>query len=449
MSTPLMISISGVRGIVGESLTPQVALRWAEAFGAKCRPGPVVVGGDSRVSSVMMRAAAFSGLAGSGARIIDVGIVPTPTVSMALRHHGAGGGIAITASHNPAEWNAFKFFGADGLFLDENSGARLRAAVESDRSFSVSAMEIGTYGKDEEAVTRHVEAVLKIPFLDLPQLKKRRFRVGLDAVCGAGGDLLSRLLDRLGCKVSGFHLEPSGRFPRNPEPIPEHLGDVGRAMKNAGVDIGFVADPDADRLAVILETGECAGEESTLVAATDLTLRHAKGSVVANCSTTQALDDVAAKYGVTITRTKVGEAHVAREIVRVGAVIGGEGNGGVMLPMIHPARDAAVGMVLILQALLESRQSVSDYFATLPRYHMIKRRISFSSLDELKSRLETLEQRANLGKPDRLDGLKWSNDEGWVQARASNTEPIVRVIAEAGDPQTAERLARQVTDALG
>lgn len=448
VKAPLMISVSGVRGIVGDSLTADVALRWAEAFGSLCQPGPVVVGGDSRVSRVMMRAAAFSGLAGAGAKIIDAGIVPTPTIGLAVRHHRARGGIAITASHNGAEWNAFKFYGADGLFLGEDSGKRLRELVESERSFGVSAAEVGMYEKDENAVARHLEEVMAIPFLNVSEIKKRRFRVGLDAVCGAGGELLSKLLERLGCDVRGFHLDPTGVFPRNPEPVPENLRDVGLAMREANVEIGFVADPDADRLVVMLENGECAGEEQTLVAAADVTLRHERGGIVANCSTTRALDDLANKYNVPIARTKVGEAHVARKMIETGAVIGGEGNGGVMLARVHPARDAAVGIALILQALLESNASASAYFSSLPRYDMVKRKIVFDDPTRMKKSLERLNEALSLGEPDRLDGLKWSTDAGWVQARASNTEPIVRVIAEATERGEAERIADLVVKAL-
>lgn len=448
VDSPLMISVSGVRGIIGKSLTPQVALRWAEAFGHLCKPGPVIVGGDSRISKWMMRAAAFAGLSGSGSSIVDVGIVSTPTIGLAVEHHHARGGIAITASHNPIEWNAFKFYGDDGIFLDEAQGNGLRAMVESNRHFSVSAVEIGAFGKDDLAFYRHLDAVLAIPFLKKAELHSRRFRVGLDAVNGAGGALLKALLEELGCEVVGFHLEPTGIFPRNPEPVSEHLRDVGAAMKAANVEIGFVVDPDADRLAVILETGQPAGEELTVVAASDLVLRYTQGPLVANCSTTRALDDVAARYGVSVTRTKVGEAHVARKMKEIGAVIGGEGNGGVMLPSVHAARDAAVGIALILQAVLESEKSASAYFSSLPRYHMVKQRVAFEELNFLRRALESAESRVQLGEADHLDGLKWNLPQAWVQVRASNTEPILRVFAEARDEAEALSLANTVVSVL-
>ncbi len=439
-----MVSVSGVRGVVGDSLTAELVLKWTMAFGARCKPGPVVVGGDSRVSKTMMRAATFAGLAAAGSSIIDVGIVPTPTVALAVKHHHARGGIAITASHNPAEWNALKFYNSEGLFLSEAEGQELRALVESTDVNTLSAFEIGVYEKDEAAVHRHIERVLAIPFLKRDELRARKFRVGLDTVNGAGGELLAALLTEFGCEVVGFNLEPTGKFPRNPEPLPQHLREVANAMHAAKVDIGFVADPDADRLAVILEDGRPAGEEQTLVAAADVALRYVHGPVVANCSTTMALDDIAEKYDVPMFRTKVGEAHVARKMLDVNAVIGGEGNGGVILPFVHPARDAATGIALILQGLLEFGGTASNYFAMLPQYYMAKKRKEFTDLATLRAALEEIEAAAPFGTPDRLDGLKWEMPEAWVQVRASNTEPIVRVYAEASSETEAEKYASEV-----
>ncbi len=439
-----MVSVSGVRGIVGDSLTAELVLQWTMAFGARCRPGPVVVGGDSRVSKTMMRAATFAGLAAAGSNIIDVGIVPTPTVALAVKHHNARGGIAITASHNPAEWNALKFYNSEGLFLSEAEGKELRTMVESADVGTLGAFDIGVYEKDEAAVRRHLERVLAIPFLKRDELRARKFRVGLDTINGAGGELLSMLLSQLGCEVAGFYLEPTGKFPRNPEPLPQHLRDVANAMQAAKVDIGFVADPDADRLAVILEDGRPAGEEQTLVAAADLALRYMRGPVVANCSTTMALDDIAEKYDVPMFRTKVGEAYVARKMLEVKAVIGGEGNGGVILPFVHPARDAATGIALILQGLLEFGGTASSYFAMLPQYYMAKKRKEFSDLTALRAALDEIEALSPFGVPDRLDGLKWEMPAAWVQVRASNTEPIVRVYAEASTEAEAEKYASEI-----
>lgn len=439
-----MISVSGVRGIVGSSMTAEVCLRWAQAFGHSCAPGPVVVGGDSRVSKTMMRAATISGLASSGASIIDVGIVSTPTVSLAVERHRAAGGIAITASHNPAEWNALKFYGSDGLFIDEERGKELRSAVESGESFDVDAFHVGTYERDELAVERHITAVFSLPFLKIDEIKARKFRVGLDAVSGAGGELIGKLLEQLGCDVVGFHLEPSGRFPRSPEPIEENLADVCTAMKAANVEIGFVLDPDADRLALIRSDGRPAGEELTLCASALAVLPHVQGPVVANCSTSLALRDIAKRFGREYFETKVGEAHVAKRMLEVGAAFGGEGNGGVMLPLIHASRDAAIGVALVLQALHNFGRTSAELFDAMPKYHLVKKKREFSSIAEQRRAIEQLGGTEILGRPDTLDGLKWSTDRSWVQARASNTEPIVRVFAEAETRIEAENLTNEV-----
>ncbi|MCC6476518.1 phosphoglucosamine mutase [bacterium] len=445
---PLMISVSGVRGIVGKSMTAEVCLRWTQAFGSTLAPGPVVVGGDSRISKTMMRAATIAGLSSAGCHVIDVGVVPTPTVSLAVEYHRARGGIAITASHNPAEWNALKFYGADGLFIDELTGKALRALVESENKFERDAYSVGHYERDELAVVRHVNAVLGLPFLRVNDLRARRFRVGLDAVNGAGGELLTKLLEALGCEVIGFHLEPHGQFPRTPEPIAENLKDVCSAMHDAQVEIGFVLDPDADRLALIRSDGKPAGEELTLVASALAVLPHVQGPVVANCSTSRALQDVANKFNRDFFETKVGEAHVGRKMLDVQAAIGGEGNGGVMLPMIHASRDSAVGAALVLQALLEFKGASAVFFDSLPQYHLAKFKREFSSLAEQSAALEKVRSNSPFGSATTLDGLKWSLDNGWVQVRASNTEPILRIFAEAPSKNAAEKLAAEILSLL-
>ncbi|MCB9391495.1 MAG: phosphoglucosamine mutase [Calditrichaeota bacterium] len=443
-----MISISGVRGIVGDSMTAEVCLRWAQAFGQQCAPGPVVVGGDSRISKTMMRAATIAGLASSGASIVDLGIVSTPTVSLAVEYHRARGGIAITASHNPAEWNALKFYGGDGLFIDEERGKQLRALVESERAFDVDAFSVGGYERDEFSVERHVNAVLGLPFLRVDDLRQRKFRVGLDAVHGAGGETLKSLLAALGCDVVGFHLEPTGRFPRAPEPTTENLLPVGKAMRDAEVEIGFVLDPDADRLALIRADGRPAGEELTLCAAALAVLPHVEGPVVVNCSTSLALRDIAAGFQRDYLETKVGEAHVAKRMLEVHAAFGGEGNGGVMFPMIHASRDSAIGAALVLQALLEADTTSDEFFDRMPQYCMVKRKLEFATLDQQRNALAKLAHFTDLGEADTLDGLKWRTSDSWVQARASNTEPIVRIFSEAPTLPEAERLASLVLNYL-
>ncbi len=441
---PLMISISGVRGIVGASMTAEVCLRWAQAFGHTCASGTVVVGGDSRISKTMMRAATISGLASSGVSIIDIGVVPTPTVSLAVEQHRACGGIAITASHNPAEWNALKFYGSDGLFIDEERGKALRVAVESEEQYDVDAFHVGSYQRDELAIERHITAVLGLPFLKLDAIRARKFRVGLDAVNGAGGELMKKLLEQLGCEIVGFHLEPTGKFPRMPEPIAENLTDVCAVMKAADVEIGFVLDPDADRLALIQSDGKPAGEELTLCASALAVLPHVQGPVVANCSTSLALRDIASKFGREYFETKVGEAHVAKKMLEVKASIGGEGNGGVMLPMIHASRDAAIGAALVLQALLEFGGTSADFFDSMPQYHLIKKKREFADLLSQRKALDSLKRVDIFGQAETLDGMKWRIGNAWIQARASNTEPIVRVFAEAATHAEAERLTDEL-----
>ena len=441
---PLMISISGVRGVVGASMTAEVCLRWAQVFGHTCAPGPVVVGGDSRISKTMMRAATISGLASSGVSIIDVGVVPTPTVSLSVEQHRANGGIAITASHNPAEWNALKFYGSDGLFIDEERGKALRVAVESKEPYDVDAFHVGGYKRDELAVERHITAVLGLPFLKPDEIRASKFRVGLDAVNGAGGELMKKLLEQLGCEVVGFHLEPNGKFPRMPEPVAENLTDVCDAMKAADVEIGFVLDPDADRLALIRSDGKPAGEELTLCASALAVLPHVQGPVVANCSTSLALRDIALKFGREYFETKVGESHVAQKMLEVKASIGGEGNGGVMLPMIHASRDAAIGAALVLQALLEFGGTSADFFDSMPQYYLIKKKREFADLLSQRKALDSLNRADIFGQAETLDGLKWRAGNAWIQARASNTEPIVRVFAEAATHAEAERLTDEL-----
>jgi phosphomannomutase len=337
-----------------------------------------------------------------------------------------------------------KFFGPDGLFLSDAEGKSLQRLVESGKFDSVSAQEISLIESDTNAVQRHVDAICSIDFLQIDKLKARKFRVALDTVHGAGGAMLLELLERLGCEVIPFHTEPTGIFPRNPEPTTENLRELSKDVAAAGVDIGFVVDPDADRLAVLLENGEPAGEELTLVAATDIVLRHHPSAVVANASTTRALDDVAEQYNQRVSRTKVGEAHVAAKMMETGAIIGGEGNGGVMFAPVHCVRDSGVGIALILQALLESGETASRLFSSFPYYEFAKERVEMPNLSEAHTRLQTLPEKTGFGEPDRLDGLKWHFDDGWVQARASNTEPIIRVFAEARSRKRARQMTEQI-----
>src|SRR5258708_3127190 len=341
MTDTLMVGVSGVRGIVGKDLTADVVTRWARAFGLWLRegtsaggPGPgtsVVRGREARTSGRMFAAAVTAGLNAVGCDVIDIGLVPTPTVQLAVEHHRAGGGIAITASHNPIEWNALKFIGPDGIFLDGIDGARVQKLVAED------GQGLGTTAKvtrDEGAVERHLDAVLRLPAVDVERIRMRKFTVALDAVRGAGGPVMRTLLERLGCEVAGINLETDGHFPRAPEPIPENLGGLSTLVTRAGAALGIAVDPDVDRLAIVDETGTPIGEDYTLAFAVRAVVAGTgetgdrKRIVVCNLSTSLVVEDAARDCGAEVVRTPVGEVHVARTIVRLGAVIGGGGNGG-------------------------------------------------------------------------------------------------------------------------
>jgi phosphomannomutase len=451
----LMVSVSGVRGRLGEGLTPEVITRFAAAFGAYLREGAgdrrprVVLARDSRTSGPMFSAAVTAGLQSVGCDIIAAGLVPTPTALYAVRHHGADGGIVVTASHNPVEWNALKFASGEGMFLDAEQAPRMRAYV-SERPIPRAGWDaLGTVTADDEAIARHIAAVLAIPFLDVEGLRKRRFKVALECVRGAGARLLPALLERLGCELHGINLEPDGRFTRPPEPVAENLGDLERLVQETGADIGMATDPDADRLSLVSDAGTAIGEDFTLALAAMLVLRHRKGPVVTNLSTSRVLEDVAERAGVPLRRAAVGEINVARAMQREGAVIGGEGNGGVILPEIQLTRDAAVGVALVLQLLLELDRPVHAIVEDLPSYVIVKDKLprDAGSLDAAFGVLES-----QLGAPaaDRQDGLRldWPNERRWLHLRASGTEPILRIIAEAPSAGEARELVERAREAL-
>ncbi|MGH7506371.1 MAG: phosphoglucosamine mutase [Longimicrobiales bacterium] len=450
----LMVSVSGVRGRIGEGLTPEVMARFAAAFGAylaeraQGRPR-VVLARDSRTSGPMFCAAVTAGLQSVGCDILAAGLVPTPTALYAIRHHGADGGIVVTASHNPVEWNALKLASSAGMFLDADEAQGMRAFV-TDRSIPRAGWDgLGTVTPDDGAVRRHLAAVLAIPYLDVPALRRRRFRVALDCVRGAGGVLLPALLEALGCEVIGIDLEPDGRFPRAPEPVAENLVALERLVRESGADIGMATDPDADRLSLVSDAGRAIGEDYTLALAAMLVLRHRKGSVVTNLSTSRILDDVAAGSGSEVRRAPVGEINVARAMERAGAVVGGEGNGGVILPDIHLTRDSAIAAALVLQLLLELERPLHEVIAGLPGYTIVKDKLPRDA-GSLEAAFALLEERLGAPAADRQDGLRldWPAEKRWLHLRASGTEPILRIIAEAPTEIEARRLVSQARDAL-
>jgi phosphomannomutase len=442
-----MISVSGVRGVVGEGLTPELVAAYAGAFGSWCRGGKVIVGRDTRISGEMVRHAVLSGLLAAGCEVQDVGIAPTPTIQLAVESSSAAGGIAITASHNPGQWNALKFFGNDGLFLDETQAAELFALHDGKSVGYVPAANLGKETTYAGAIEDHLCAVLNCPLFDVAEIRKHNFSVAIDTVCGAGGKLIPELLAELGCRVVKLHGELSGLFPHNPEPLPENITELAAAVHAEGCDVGFAVDPDADRLAVVDDSGKPIGEENTLVLAVRLVLHHAKGPVVANVSTTRALDDIARLAGVPIFRSKVGEIHVVRKMQEVGAIIGGEGNGGVIYPHVHYARDSAVGMLMVLQSLVEAQTSLSSLMRSLPHYVITKRKLPIGNADPAQL-LARLADRFSREEQNHIDGLKVEKTMGWFQVRASNTEPILRIYAEGIDELQSQSLADEAVSAV-
>jgi len=470
MSDTLMVGVSGVRGIVGKDITADVVARWAMAFGlwARERRPVVVVGRDARPSGPEFAQAAIAALRRAGCDVIDVGLVPTPTVQLAVEHHHAGGGIAITASHNPIEWNALKFIGPDGIFLDGDAGTRVRALADegagkgrgrgNPKGLPRGRGEGGRVSADAAAVERHLEGVLGLPGLGVAQIRARGLTVALDAVRGAGGVIMPALLERLGCRVVGVNLETDGRFPRAPEPVPEHLGELAALVRGSGADIGMAVDPDVDRLALVDETGAPIGEDYTLAFAVRAVLggkdgRGGKGGtlppmpplsavVVCNLSTSLVVEDAARDCGATVVRTPVGEVHVARKIVELRAPIGGEGNGGVMYPALHVGRDAPVAAALVLALLARTGRRVSEWVAAAPRYAIVKAKAPRGRA-ALDAAYAALRRRFPDAGVDLQDGLRLAWRDRWLHVRPSNTEPIIRLIAEAPSGAEAEQLVNE------
>ncbi|MBN2013425.1 phosphoglucosamine mutase [candidate division KSB1 bacterium] len=435
----LMVSISGVRGIVGEGLTPQVTLNFAQAFGTFLGNGKVVVGRDSRVTGEMMKNAVFAGLLAVGSDIIDIGVCATPTVQMAVEHLGARGGIAITASHNPIEWNALKLIDATGMFLDEQQGQQVIRIVEEKSFDHVTWEKIGKVEKYDMATNDHLDAILKLDFIDAEKIASRKFKVAVDCVNGAGGVIIPELMKRLGCETVYINREPSGVFPRSPEPVPENLKELCKKVKEEKADIGFAVDPDVDRLAIVSEKGKPLGEEYTLALAVNYVAQKKRGPVVVNASVTKAIDDLAKKYRSEVVRTKVGEIHVAKKMKEIEAAIGGEGNGGVILPELHLGRDAPLGIALTLQQLAEFDGSISMLHRMLPQYFQSKKKVELADKATATIIDKIIKQYAK-EKIDLIDGIKIQWDNEWVHIRASNTEPIIRILAEAKSMERADAL---------
>ncbi len=441
----LMVSVSGVRGRVGEALTPEVVAHFAAAFGAyslgRSPSREIVVGRDSRVSGPMFHRVVCAALESVGATIIDIGMAPTPTVQLTVEHHHAAGGLAITASHNPIEWNALKFIGATGLFLDAAEGAEMRKYLDGTIP-RASWDRLGRIRADDDAIARHIEAVLALPHIDVAGIRSHGFTVALDTCHGAGSRIMPQLLERLGCQVYLINGEPHGRFHRPPEPVAENLGELEALVRQTGAAVGFATDPDVDRLAVVGDQGKAIGEDWTLALAAEVVLARSPGVVVTNLSTSRILDDVANRHGGRVERSPVGEVNVAVKMRSTGAVVGGEGNGGVILPDLHLGRDAPLAAALVLQLLHARGGTVSAIVHSYPQYRIVK-----DKLDRPNASLDSVYAALREGFSDAVvdlqDGLRLTWSDRWVHVRPSGTEPIVRVIAEGPTEADAKELVRR------
>jgi len=441
----LIESVSGVRGRVGEALTPEVVARYALAFGVwslrRSKSRVIILGRDTRVSGPIFHRIATASLEAAGAHVIDIGVAPTPTVQLAVEHFHAAGGLAVTASHNPIEWNALKFIASTGLFLDAAEANSLRAFMR-DGVRGATWDELGFTEPDPGALQRHIEAILGLSVIDAEQIRSRRFRVALDTCHGAGSAIMPDLLERLGCEVHVINNTPDGRFHRPPEPVAENLAELEQLVRETGASIGFATDPDVDRLALVADGGRAIGEDYTLAVATHVVLSKQRGVVVTNLSTSRIVDDVASRFNCVVDRAPVGEVNVAVRMRDKGAVVGGEGNGGVILTELHLGRDAPLAAALALQLLAEESVGLSAFLARYPQYAIVKEKLERpdAPLDTVYDALRSAFADASV---DLQDGLRLSWPDRWVHVRPSGTEPIVRVIAEAPTRDAAEALIRQ------
>ncbi len=442
-----MISVAGVRGIVGETFTPILAARFAAAFAAALGPGPVVVGRDARRSGPMVLRAVSAGLMGAGRDVVDVGLATTPATQVAVETLHAAGGIIITASHNPAPWNALKFLSSRGEFLGPEEGARVRETFERGEERWVAFDRLGAERFDDGALDWHLERVLGLEFIQGDRIRSRHLRVVVDGCASVGGIAVPRLLRELGATVVELDCVPDGAFTRELEPLPEHLGALGRKVVEARADFGVAVDPDSDRAAFVDHLGVPLGEEYTVALGSDVVLERKQGPVVTNLSTSRLMDAVCARHGVPLFRTKVGEAHVVAEMHAQGAVAGGEGNGGMIVPAAHYGRDGLVAVALVAQAMAASGKSVRELADGLPRYRMLKEKMARPD-NPWEVAADRLRRRFEGHAIETTDGLRFSRDDEWLHVRPSGTEPVVRFIAESLSEERTRALIEEARNAL-
>ena len=450
----LIKSISGIRGTIGgrpaDNLTPIDIVKFTTAYSRLIKdknPGKritIVVGRDARISGSMVDSLVEGTLLGCGVDVINVGLCTTPGTEMAVITYKADGGIIITASHNPRQWNALKLLNERGEFLDDAEGKEVLAMAE-DVAWNYPTIDhIGKVIRREDFNAKHIEQVLALPLVNVEAVRQRKFKVVVDAVNSVGGVVIPALLKKLGCEVVELNCDPTGEFAHNPEPLPENLTEISEVIRKEGADLGIVVDPDVDRLAFVMENGEMFVEEYTLVAVADYVLKHTKGNTVSNLSSSRALSDVTSRYeGCTYAAAAVGEVNVVKKMKDTGAVIGGEGNGGVIYPELHYGRDALVGVALFLTYFAGLSMSMSELRKTYPAYYASKNKIELTPEINVDLILETIKNRYSNEKVNDIDGVKIDFAENWVHLRKSNTEPIIRVYTEAKTMAEADALAKR------
>jgi phosphomannomutase len=442
-----MISVAGVRGIVGRSLTPPVLARFAAAFAAELPPGEVVVGRDARQSGPMVYRAVASGLMAAGRDVVDLGLATTPATQIAVEQLHAAGGIILTASHNPREWNALKFLSPRGEFLDAETGARVKARYEESESSWATVDDLGHERSESRADEWHIARVLALSCVDVDAIRRRALKVAVDGCASVGGVALPKLLHALGATVVEVDCVPDGRFTRELEPLPQHLGGLGRAVRDAGADFGLAVDPDADRAALVDERGAPLGEEYTVALGAEVVLAKTPGPAVTNLSTSRMLDAVCERARVPLYRSPVGEAHVVGLMRARGAVVGGEGNGGMIVPEVHYGRDSLVAAVLICQALSAQRISLRSLADRLPKLVMVKEKTGRPQ-EPWEAAASRLEVTFAGFETDNQDGMRFSRGDDWVHVRPSGTEPVVRLIAESTSDDRTRELIEAARHAL-
>ena len=451
----LIKSISGIRGTIGgatsKGLTPLDIVKFTSAYATLIRRtctiknNKIVVGRDARLSGPMVRNVVVGTLMGMGWDVIDIDLATTPTTELAVTMEGASGGIILTASHNPKQWNALKLLNEKGEFLNKEEGNEVLRIAEAEDFDYAEVAKLGTCKIDLSYNQKHIDAVLALPLVDVEAIRKAHFRVAIDTVNSVGGIILPELLKQLGVEtITGLYTEPTGDFQHNPEPLERNLGDIMELMKKGQHDVAFVVDPDVDRLAMICEDGKMYGEEYTLVTVADYILKHTPGNTVSNLSSTRALRDVTRKYGMQYYASAVGEVNVTTRMKEVGAVIGGEGNGGVIYPAIHYGRDALVGIALLLSHIAHEGKKLSELRATYPSYFMAKNRIDLKPDTDVPSILAKVKDIFKKEEINDIDGVKIDFADSWVHLRSSNTEPIIRVYSEASSPEKAEAIGQKV-----